>query len=297
MRLIERGIYSRVVVSAAVLLAAVGCLASSGPAVSAEEQGPALALGDSVSFGYIHQAGYAFVNPSNFVGFPEHASQQLHFVITNPTCPGETSGSLINTATPDNGCQAFRSQFPLHVNYSGAQLDYATNFIRHHHNTRMVSVLIGANDGFLLQDHCLGHPTCIQAGLPALLANLGANLDTIFHALRHAGFHGVLVGVTYYSTDYTDPAATGFVTLLNNVIRAHTLAAGGVVADGFGAFQNVASHAGGKTCHAGLLNATPDPALQLTCDVHPSQSGQEVLARAVSNAFLGARDNGGDSGN
>lgn len=299
MRLIGRAVHQRAVMGVAILLAAVGGLVSSGPAATAEANRPALALGDSVVFGYITQAGFDYVNPNNFVGFPEHAAPQLHLNIANPSCPGETSGSLINIATRDNGCQAFRATAPLHVAYSGSQLAYATNFIHHHRDTRMVTILVGANDAFLLQHDCLGNPACIQAGLPPVLANIGNNLDTIFLALKHAGFHGVLVGLTYYSTDYTDPAGTGFAILLNNVIKAHTLAAGGVVADGFGAFQTAAStpFAGGKTCKAGLLNATPDPAQQFTCDVHPSQSGQEILARAVSDAYLGARRGEDDSGN
>lgn len=299
MRLNVRAMHQRALMGAAILVAAGGGLVSSGPGATAEGNRPALALGDSVVFGYITQAGYDYVNPGNFVGFPEHASEQLRLNITNPSCPGETSGSLINTATRDNGCQAFRGFAPLHVSYTGSQLDYATNFIRHHHDTPMVSILVGANDGFLLEGDCAGVLACIQAGLPALQASIGNNLDTIFHALRHAGFQGVLVGVTYYSIDYTDPAGTGLAQFLNGVIKAHTLAAGGVVADGFGAFQAAAStpFAGGKTCKAGLLNATPSPALQYTCDVHPSQSGQELLARAVSDAYLGARHGEDDSGN
>ncbi|HEV1997381.1 MAG TPA: SGNH/GDSL hydrolase family protein [Candidatus Dormibacteraeota bacterium] len=284
--------------SAAVVAAAVGGVVSSGPAVTAESNRPALALGDSVVFGYITQAGYDYVNPQNFVGFPEHAGPELHLHITNPSCPGETSGSLISTAEVDNGCKAFRHGAPLHVAYIGSQLDYAVAFVHHHRDTRMVSILVGANDGFLVLDGCAGDPTCIQTQLPIALAKIGHNLDTIFHALRKAGFHGVLVGMTYYSVDYTDASGTGFAKALNAVIRDRTLAAGGVVADGFGAFKTAAftSFAGGHTCKAGLLNAVPDPAHEFECDVHPSQSGQEVLARALSDAYLGAHDGGDDSG-
>jgi lysophospholipase L1-like esterase len=41
----------------------------------------------------------------------------------------------------------------------------------------------------------------------------------------------------------------------------------------------VATVAGGHTCAAGLLNASP--ANQYLCDVHPSQSGQQLLASTV----------------
>ena len=295
MRLISGGFRARGLAGAAVVAVAMGALASSGPVGAAEANRPALALGDRVVFGFITQAGYMYRNPDNFVGFPEHYGPDLRLQVTNVSCPGETSGSLISIVNPDHGCQAFRGFAPLHVSYTGSELDYAGWFLRHHHNTRLVSLLIGANDAFLLQDHCANNPGCIQAGLPALLLQLGKNLDTTFAALHNAGFRGVLVVGNYYSLNYGDAGATGLVQLLNATIKARTLAAGGVVADDFMAFKTVASapSAGGDSCKAGLLNATPDPAKQLTCDVHPSQSGQEVLARAFEDAFLAAGEGEG----
>ncbi|HXA43401.1 MAG TPA: SGNH/GDSL hydrolase family protein [Candidatus Solibacter sp.] len=278
---------SRLGVSVAVLMATVATLTMGGPAATASGSSTGLALGDSVVFGFITQAGFEYVNANNFVGFPEHAGPQLHLQVSNASCPGETSGSLLSTSTTDNGCQAFRATAPLHVPYTGSQIDYATSFIRSHPETHLVSILIGANDLFLLQKTCLGDTTCILNGLPALFASVGQNLDATFLALRNAGFHGVLVGVTYYSTNYNDPLTTGIVQALDAVIAAHTKAAGGVVADGFGAFYAASAPAGHEPCHAGLLNV--NPAATSTCDVHPSQSGQEVLARAVIDAFESVR--------
>lgn len=163
-----------------------------------------MGLGDSVPFGFITQAGFQYVNPNNFIGFPEYAGQQLRFDVTNASCPGETSGSLLSASAVDNGCKAFRAGAPLHVSYGGTQIDFATSFLQHHRETRLVTILIGANDLFLLRDSCTGNPDplCIQKGLPALLAKLGQNLDATFQAIHQAGFHGVLVGVTYYSLNY-----------------------------------------------------------------------------------------------
>ncbi len=290
MHRLGRVMRSRSGASVAVLMATVAILVSGGPAATAEGSRTTLGLGDSVPFGYITQAGFQYVNPNNFIGFPEHAGQQLRFDVTNASCPGETSGSLLSASAVDNGCKAFRAAAPLHVSYGGTQIDFATSFLRRHPETRLVTILIGANDGFLLEKSCLGVPSCIQAGLPALLANLGQNLDAAFQAIRQAGFHGVLVGVTYYSLNYNDPIGTGLVQALDAVITRHTLAAGGVIADGFAAFKAAATPAGGDSCHAGLLNATPDPAKQFTCDVHPSQSGQELLARTVVDAYQGAQE-------
>jgi lysophospholipase L1-like esterase len=289
---------ARAKVGAAVVLVAAAGLVSSGPVATADRNRPALALGDSVGFGFITQAGFQYVNPSNFVGFPERFGQELRLDVTNASCPGATSGGLLSSATRDNGCSFFRANSPLHVAYAGLQIDYATAFVRQHPDTRLISLIVGANDLFLLQKDCLGNIPCIQAGLPALLGQIGQNLDATYTALRAAGFRGVLVGVTYYSLNYADPLTTGVIQALDSVIAQHTLAAGGVVADGFAAFKAAAStaFAGGDSCKAGLLNATPDPTRQFTCDVHPSQSGQALLARAVADAYLAARNEGRDSG-
>jgi lysophospholipase L1-like esterase len=270
-------------------MATVAILVSGGPTATAAGSTTGLALGDSVVFGYITQAGYQYVNPNNFVGFPEHAGPQLHLNISNASCPGETSGSLLSTSNPDNGCQLFRGSFPLHVAYAGAQIDYATSFIKKHPGTGLVSILVGANDVFLLEKACFGVPSCIQTGLPPLLITLGHNLDAIFLAIHKAGFHGVLVGVTYYSTDYNDALTTGVVKGLDKVIAARTKAAGGVVANGYGAFYaaSASSTPTHSPCYVGLLNE--NPANLATCDVHPSQSGQELLARAVVDAYQGAQ--------
>jgi phospholipase/lecithinase/hemolysin len=73
--------------------------------------------------------------------------------------------------------------------------------------------------------------------------------------------------------------------LLNGAIAAPTAAYGAVVADVFTAFQTVASNPlfGGKTCNAGLLNASA--AKQLLCDVHPTQSGHRLIAKTIARAY------------
>jgi hypothetical protein len=111
-----------------------------------------------------------------------------------------------------------------------------------------------------------------------LLPQISAHMDTILKAIRPL-FHGLLVVVNYYSLDYTDAAGTGFTELLNQAETAPAHADGAVVANAFTAFQAAATIAGGHTCAAGLLSASP--ANQFLCDVHPSQSGQQLLASTV----------------
>ena len=57
----------------------------------------------------------------------------------------------------------------------------------------------------------------------------------------------------------------------------------------FTAFQAIAGSAGGHTCNVGLLNASPQD--QLACDIHPSQSGQKLIARTVEQTYVAAREN------
>jgi len=251
-----------------------------------------LALGDSVVFGYITQAGYAYVNPDNFIGYPEYAGGDLRLNTANAACPGETTGGFMSFTAPDNGCRPFRATFPLHVKYLSTQLDFATNFLQTHRQTRLVTVGLGANDVFLLQNSCAGNPACIQNGLPAVLLAIYTNMKSILSSLRATGFHGVLMVVNYYSLDYTDPLETGTIAALNQTLAAAAAANGAVVADAFTAFQAVASIAGGKTCVAGLLNASPQN--QWLCDVHPSQSGQQLLSDTIEATYMAASKGGGN---
>ena len=261
--------------------------------VAAEERedARALALGDSVVFGYITQAGHQYVNANNFIGSPEYLAGMLDLDVTNAGCPGEATTSFLSSTGADNGCGAFRAAFPLHVAYSSTQLAFATSFLTRHRHVRLVTIGIGANDLFILQRTCATKPNpqlCFEADLPTLLATVAANMATILAELRATGFGGVIVIVNYYSLDYSDTTGTGLTEALNGAITAPAKAYGAVVADVFKAFQQVVSNpvVAGKTCKAGLLNV--DPQNQDLCDVHPSQSGQRLIARTITRAYRAA---------
>jgi lysophospholipase L1-like esterase len=262
-------------VAAAVLVMAGGTQSSPGH--------PYLALGDSVTFGYITRAGFEYRNPDNFIGYPTYVGDALGMTPTNPACPGETTAGFVSATGADNGCRPYRANFPLHTGYQGTQLAFATAFLDSHPNTKLVTILLGANDGFLLEKQCSGDPTCIGVGLPPLLAAVRGNLDDILGAIRGSHFHGKLVVLNYYSLDYSDPLGTGFTQALNGAIAGAAQAHGAIVADVFSAFAAATAPFGGKTCVAGLLNTTPGD--QATCDVHPSQSGQQLLGRTAAAAF------------
>lgn len=256
--------------------------------VAARDHEDALALGDSVVFGFITQAGYEYVNPDNFIGYPEYLDVFDDLDFANAACPGETTGSFLSSTAPDNGCRYFRSLAPLHVAYGSTQFNFAKDFLSHHRQVRLVTIGLGANDLTLLENSCAAaaNPTqCYRLGLPGVLQTIAANMATILADLRATGFGGVIVIVNYYSLDYSDPVGTAVTGYLNEAISTPASAYGAVIADVFSAFQKVASTppAGGKTCAAGLLNASPQN--QFVCDVHPSQSGQRLIARTVARAF------------
>ncbi|MGZ4250807.1 MAG: hypothetical protein ACXVUE_21200, partial [Solirubrobacteraceae bacterium] len=122
-----------------------------------------LALGDSVTFGYMESnvvPAPNYHNAANFFGYPELAGDALHLKVANAACSGETSSSLINPKAQSNGCEnspghpgvGYRTQFPLHVKYKGSQLAFALSYLKAHKNVSLVSLMIGANDFFVCQE-------------------------------------------------------------------------------------------------------------------------------------------------
>ena len=252
--------------------------------------GPYLALGDSVVFGYIEEAGYEYYNPTNFVGYADWTGLALNLSPADAGCPGETSGSFISTTAPDNGCRDYRLAFPLHVVYGSiraTQLSYATGFLQKNPATQLVTIGIGANDLFLLEQQCNDDPTCIENGAPKVFAAAEANMEKILTGLRNTGYTGQLVIVNYYSPDYTNQLDTELIAGLNQAITAPAPAFGAVVADVFTAFEVASSNpfAGGNTCVAGLLNASNPPTNPPSCDVHPSQSGHKLIAQVIGQVY------------
>jgi len=262
------------------LLSAVllfGAAASPASASNLSQGLSYLALGDSVPFGF-----NPLVDPSNadnFTGYPEIVAQRLHLKDVNATCPGEATGGFLSLTGTDNVCRPYRSAFPLHVSYSTSQIDYAMAYLRSHPRTRLVTLTLGANDFFRYQKDCAVAPTfgtCVL-GLGGVFAVMQANLNKILGEIRATGYTGLIIGVTYYSLSYSDPASVGGALALNAQMVAAAAAHGALIASGFDAWAPVAAGAGGDSCAAGLLIALGDG----TCDVHPTPLGRDLLASAV----------------
>jgi len=238
-----------------------------------------LALGDSIPFGFNPTVPVAL---SNYHGYPEFVADDLHRQLANASCFGETSGSFISPTAPDFGCRAWKAAGnPMFVNYTGTQLDYAINYLSNNPNPKFVTINIGGNDLALLQIGCNFDVTCELGGLPTVLGAYGNNLFTIFSKIRgEAKYTGPIVLVTYYAFNYADPTQVGAFTALNGIATGVASAFGARIADGFTAFLVASVPFGGDTCKAGLLVKLPDG----TCDTHPSEAGQKLLAETVVKA-------------
>jgi hypothetical protein len=266
---------------------------------------PYLALGDSVAFGY--NPVDAQNDPTNlaaFVGYPELISLGL-IPTANAACEGETSGSFIDVAQPDQGspdCRAWRAAGDaMHVHYASnaqSQLQFAVAYLLGHRNTATVSIEIGGGDLLLLQATCEAafnrtDPAYAQevAGCklqqgPAVLAQTAQNIATIAGTIRSIGYTGQLVLVTYQALQYSDPNDVNLIAVagLNRAMVgvAQAFPQWNVsIAKGFSTFGSIATLlGGGDSCKAGLLYQLPDG----TCDIHPSRFGHMLLAAAVASA-------------
>jgi lysophospholipase L1-like esterase len=250
-----------------------------------------LALGDSVTFGYMEPQVTPAPNyhdPAAFPGYPEQLGALLHLRVANAACPGETSASLINVHGPSLACENtpqhsdvhYRFNFPLHVSYTGSQLAYAVAYLHHHHDVRLVSLMIGANDFFRCQ--VTTSDACARSSEQNAVATaLTKNIHTILSAIRRrAHYVGQLVIVNYYALNYASRATAAQAQALDRIQDAAAKPFGVRIADGFGAFKSASAHSSGDPCTAGLLTQLGAG----KCGVHPSYAGQALLAAAVEKA-------------
>jgi lysophospholipase L1-like esterase len=270
--------------------AVVSGVALADPVTGSDANGTYLALGDSVAFGYVPpQAVPApkYLVAYSFVGYPEYLAQRLDERVWNASCPGETTASMLTAGAQSNGCEnsvgspvGYSTLYPLHVQYQGTQMEYALGYLAAHRHTRLITIDIGANDAFICQETTIDHCS-LPAELFGLASEISTNLGSIYRQLREAGYQGPIVALTYYSLNYADPVQVAGTLFLDSVIANVTTAFGGIVADGFGAFQAPSAAFGGDPCAAGLMIKLPNG----TCNIHPSPAGHQLLAAAIAKAI------------
>ena len=246
-----------------------------------------LALGDSVTFGYQEPTTVPapdYSNASSFYGYPEMIAATLHVKVANAACPGETSGSLNNITVASIGCEnAYRKLYPLHVRYRGSQLSYAVSYLRAHPGVRLVSLMIGANDGFRCEggtpDHCAS-----PAERQEVSAQISRNVRRTLTAIRgQAHYRGQLAILDYYSLNYASPFLNGESQLINRALDAAAKPFGVEYASGYREFQAASVKYADEPCLAGLITQLDSTVGD--CGVHPTYAGQALLAAALLRAI------------
>jgi lysophospholipase L1-like esterase len=279
--------------AAALLVAATiaAATASADPVNGSDANGTYLALGDSVAFGYVPGDAVPapkYLDAHSFVGYPEFLAQQLNERVSNASCPGETTASMLVAGAQSNGCEnslgspvGYSTLYPLHVQYQGTQMQYALQYLAAHKHTQLITIDIGANDAFLCQE-TTGDQCASPGEFFGVLNEIATNLGAIYHELRvDAAYTGTIVTLSYYSLNYADPTQLALAQFLNLALSGVTTANGGLVADGFGAFAGPSAAHNGSPCAAGLLIRLPDG----TCNIHPSAAGHRLLAAAIAHAI------------
>lgn len=302
---------SAIVLAAAVIVAAVAA-GVIGPTLGAHSTARAasvppvvagsdyLALGDSVSFGYREPTTSPapdYKRPGSFVGFPEIVAADLGLHVANLACSGETAASLINDKAPSNGCEShvanskvvpggYRTVYPLHVKYKGSQLAAGVAYLKSHPDTRLVTLMIGANDFFLCEettkDGCES-----RSEQAAVLSRIAKNTETILTAVRKTGYEGQIVLVGYYSLDYEVALDNELSEALDEVMQEVAPAFHAEYANGYAAFMAASRYSGGDPCRAGLLTQLYSKGKPTgTCGIHPAPPGASVLASVVDETVI-----------
>jgi lysophospholipase L1-like esterase len=247
-----------------------------------------LALGDSLAFGYqenkinaeVQATGTA--DPATFnTGYVDNVAARLAkdkegLAVVNYGCPGETTTSFLSGGCP--------YPYPLHAPIGGSQMATALTFLGAH-SVDPITIDLGANDLLGLISQCGGatNLVCIQAGAPAVVGTVYANLNTIFASLRHAAPRSRIITMELYNPYAAyDPRTNAIITALNGAIAAASARNQVLVADTFTPFN--------------LTLPQPQTICALTffCtalhDIHPTDAGYYVIGQQ----FLAAGGYGRD---
>jgi lysophospholipase L1-like esterase len=278
----------RLITSVAIVLLTLTGLAlqaspvkAAGPITSPPKQ-YYLSLGDSLAYGFQQaklnaELAKGTVDASTFnTGYTDAFGRMLKAInpslqVVNLGCPGETTSSFLT------GC-AFSAQehLPLHVAYTGSQLAAAVAFLKAHPGqVSPITISIGANDVVhVATQTCKGvtDTACLAANLPAALALLAKNLQTILATLRQAAPDAeIIVTQLYNPFAALDASTNAFAIPVNGIIAQTDAAFGAITADPFTPF-NLAQPQPQTIC-----------ALTLFCtslnDIHASDAGYLVMAQ------------------
>jgi lysophospholipase L1-like esterase len=224
-----------------------------------------LALGDSIAYGYDPRVKPPATEAS-YIGYPTDVGAALSDIVVNASCPGDTSAGFVSADGVDVGCRDVHSYHALHVDYSGTELEFATDFLRSHQNTNLVTVGIGINDVY----------GCMTRTSDRCASEMASTLGRM-----RAIYHGPLVLVNYYLQYYKVPSLTRLISPLNAIMAQVAPNYGAIIADEFAAFAARTADSGGDGCRAGLMIETPDGG----CDAHLTPAGRSLMAATIVQAL------------
>ncbi len=237
-------------------------------------------LGDSVPFGYSPLLEDPWI-PERFVGYPEIIGKHTRLKTTNFACPGQTAQALVSLDALDNGCFDARDFFRgeglpfLHTDYDATQVDAAIDALHSGVRPALISVQGGGGE-FVLCGDAAEEPGDFEACLADQLPKVTDSLVQVVRSLRAAGYHGRVVLVGYYPVPGLPDALADLDVAIERAARRTHVAFADVAA----LFTRYADRHHGDTCTTGLLVAFDDG----ECDIHPSQIGHRLIARAVLEA-------------
>ena len=238
-----------------------------------------LSLGASTGFGLQLDKLFALLDSGTYTpdafntGYTDDFAAQMRQIrpdqqVENLSCPGETTDTMIN-----GGCFFTSSDgfgLPIHVNYSGAQLDAAVAFLRSHRGkVSPITIDIGANDAAdVISDQCNFDPSCIaQSGLKQHLSD---NLDHILGALRGAAPDAEIIVVGVYNVfKITNPSSDDLWN--QNYVQVASDAAARNKARFANAFDAI--HTTDQICEFTFLCTSGD--------AHPTDAGYQVIANLI----------------
>jgi lysophospholipase L1-like esterase len=261
------------------LVTVIACVSGSAASASRADVvgGGYLALGDSIAFGYSPLLEDPWI-PERFVGYPEIIQQQSGLTTTNLACPGQTAQALISRTAVDNGCFDFREfahdagLVVLHADYSGTQLEAALEAVQSDTPPSLISIQGGGNEFSMCMFESPDPEQCLDEALPQVTESLRQAATQ----LRAAGYRGRVVLVGYHLLPGLEPQMRGLNRAIKDAARQPHVA----FADIAHPFDRYARQHHGDLCTTGLLIALPDG----SCDLHPTRTGQELMADAVLKA-------------
>jgi lysophospholipase L1-like esterase len=280
--------FRRSLLSVGLLAAMVAALLAGTPAAAAAAPTPLgprhyyLSLGDSLGFGLQVTRWLAMLEAGTYTpdafntGYTDDLAAMIRarlrpdLQVVNYSCPLTRTGDMLRA----DGCFFQQLGLALHDEFSGAQLDAATAFLRAHPGqVSPITISIGAADMQSAIEDCNAAPACVVHS--GVFRTIRENLTVILGSLRAAAPTADILLLLPHNTTVVDfpgdnPLWAAFVLELRTIAAAHEVR----VADAFTAIT-----LSGRTCELTFACLPGDLA-----DPHPNDAGYAVMARLLYRA-------------